>query len=266
MKKSPLELSLILLSHNRLEPIKRAVKSIFDFVETPAELIIIDDNSLPEIKNYLKSIKPAKAVKRVIRHFFHDGINSISRSRNTGINLSNGKFIYFIADDYELTPDSTRILLQSMALSTRIGIVGPLYISKEKDLRFCGSALNIESFPERKISFEDLINMFEVDHITGMIKREVFDKAGLYDERFALRQEDMDFSLRVKQEGFKIFCQPRAAVYHHRDIGSNVVAHDMQSALALYRLKHNITKFKFFKIATTPALSNDFQGLPYTYE
>ncbi len=266
MKKNSLKLSLILLSHNRPESLKKAVKSIFDFVETPSELIIIDDNSLPEVKNYLKSIKPAKAVKKIIIHFFHNGINNISRNRNTGIRLSSGRFIYFIADDYELTPGSTDILLQSISLSPKIGIVGPLYLSDKKELQSCGSILQVESPSARKLSFENLINMLEVDHITGMIRREVFDSAGIYDEKFALRQEDVDFSLRVKQKGFKIFCQPRAAVYHYRDINPNAAAQDMYNALASYRLKHNLTKFKFFKIATSPTLLNDFQGLPYTYE
>lgn len=47
-----------------------------------------------------------------------------------------------------------------------------------------------------------------------LIKREVFEKIGLYNEDYFLYLEDLDFSVRVIKAGFKIIYQPGAVVWH----------------------------------------------------
>jgi len=47
-----------------------------------------------------------------------------------------------------------------------------------------------------------------------LVKKEVFEKTGLYDERYFLYLEDLDLSVRVKNSGFKIIYQPKAVVWH----------------------------------------------------
>ena len=57
----------------------------------------------------------------------------------------------------------------------------------------------------------------ETEFATGcavLIKREVFETTGLYDERYFLYLEDLDLSVRVKNAGFKIIYQPKAIVWH----------------------------------------------------
>lgn len=44
--------------------------------------------------------------------------------------------------------------------------------------------------------------------------RQVFEKVGLFDDRFFLYYEDADWSLRVKQAGFRILFYPRAILWH----------------------------------------------------
>lgn len=47
-----------------------------------------------------------------------------------------------------------------------------------------------------------------------LVKREVFEKIGLYDEEYFLYLEDLDFSVRALKAGFKIIYQPKAVVWH----------------------------------------------------
>jgi len=57
----------------------------------------------------------------------------------------------------------------------------------------------------------------EIDYISGcamMIKRRVFEKIGLFDERYFLYFEDADFCLRAKKAGFKIAVDPKSMVIH----------------------------------------------------
>ena len=57
----------------------------------------------------------------------------------------------------------------------------------------------------------------ETEFATGaamMIKREVFEKVGFFDEKFFLYLEDLDFCTRAKEAGFKIIYVPTALVWH----------------------------------------------------
>ena len=47
-----------------------------------------------------------------------------------------------------------------------------------------------------------------------LVKKEVFEKIGYFDEKYFLYLEDMDFCVRAEKAGFKIFFQPRAVIWH----------------------------------------------------
>lgn len=47
-----------------------------------------------------------------------------------------------------------------------------------------------------------------------LIKREVLEKVGLFDERYYLYYEDSDLSIRSKRAGFKILYAPKAILWH----------------------------------------------------
>lgn len=57
----------------------------------------------------------------------------------------------------------------------------------------------------------------ETDFATGccmLVKKEVFEKAGIFDEKFFLYYEDSDLSERVRKTGYKIIYTPNAMLWH----------------------------------------------------
>jgi len=57
----------------------------------------------------------------------------------------------------------------------------------------------------------------KIDYVSGccmLIKKSVFEKIGLLDEKFFLYFEDADFCLRAKKIGFKIAVEPKSIVLH----------------------------------------------------
>lgn len=58
----------------------------------------------------------------------------------------------------------------------------------------------------------------KIDYVSGccmLVKREVFDTTGLFDERFFLYFEDVDFCIRAKKAGFKVVVEPKASIIHN---------------------------------------------------
>jgi GT2 family glycosyltransferase len=60
-------------------------------------------------------------------------------------------------------------------------------------------------------------NLEQIEFASGcceMIKKEVFEKIGLFDERFFLYYEDNDLSQKARLKNFKIYFQPKAIMWH----------------------------------------------------
>lgn len=62
-----------------------------------------------------------------------------------------------------------------------------------------------------------------IDYVSGccmLIKRQVFETIGLFDERFFLYFEDVDFCIRAKKAGFKVAVEPKAVIIHNLTEGA----------------------------------------------
>jgi GT2 family glycosyltransferase len=84
-----------------------------------------------------------------------------------------------------------------------------------------------------------------------MVKREVFEKIGLFDERYFLYYEESDFCYRAKEAGYKIMYIPKAIVYH-----KNAQTTGLGSPLQDYYITRNRMLFasKFLPLRTRFAL------------
>jgi len=70
----------------------------------------------------------------------------------------------------------------------------------------------------------------ETDFATGccmLVKRRVFEKIGLLDERYFLYWEDNDFCKRAKRAGFKVYFGPKSVVWH-KNAGASGVGGGLQ--------------------------------------
>jgi len=93
----------------------------------------------------------------------------------------------------------------------------------------------------------------EVDFATGacmLVKREVFEKIGYFDEKYFLYLEDMDFCVRAKKAGFKILFEPKAVVWHKNAAsiggsGSNLQDYYFTKSRLLFALKFAKLRTKF---------------------
>lgn len=63
----------------------------------------------------------------------------------------------------------------------------------------------------------DASEPFEVDFALGatmMVRREVLLALGLFDERFFIYCEEVDWQWRIREQGWRVFCVPQARVTH----------------------------------------------------
>jgi GT2 family glycosyltransferase len=64
---------------------------------------------------------------------------------------------------------------------------------------------------------------FQVSYVTGcgmLVRRSVFEKIGLFDERYFMYFEDADFCRRASQAGFEVWVDPQASMWHKVSLSS----------------------------------------------
>jgi GT2 family glycosyltransferase len=70
---------------------------------------------------------------------------------------------------------------------------------------------------------------FAVDHPLGaamMVRWQVTQQVGLLDEEFYMYCEEIDWCMRIKQAGWKIYCVPRAEVVHYAGQSTGQIGED----------------------------------------
>ncbi len=204
-----------------VESIKKAVLGITDW-----ELVIVDDNSEDGTKWLTASdleIANAKIIHNSTREM-------LVRSRNGGFKNSGGKYILFIDDDNVVTEKMIELLLNFAKENDTYGIIGPSmcylesqkkYLDFQKINLFTGKTSGEIDNTEQAVCDSDGIpNAF-------LIKREVFEKCGQFDEAMIQTFTEPDFAFRVRKFGYRCGIVKKAEICH------NVFASDDLSARAL---------------------------------
>ena len=188
------------------------------------EIIVVDNAS---------KINPVPAwlSKYPYVNFIRSEINlGFAGGNNLGIKQASGDYLFLINNDTEIAKGLIETLVSTLDEHPEVGMVSPKikYFEKPDMLQYAGYT-PMNYFTARN----SCIGQFEIDrgqydHVTGvtgfahgaamMVKREAIDKAGLMSENFFLYYEEMDWSDRIKREGYKVWVNMQALVYHKESI------------------------------------------------
>lgn len=187
-------------------------------VEVEVLLLNNDDEALDEIPSELES-------KLNLQILELGGNIGFGRAHNAGFRLSQGEFVLFLNPDTKVLSGALEQLLDVILKDGNIGIVGPVLLDSRGYVQpdCFGSRQTPLSTIKKKIfrdSFQ-LANLgeetFETDWISGgamLVRRDVFEKMGGFDENIFMYFEDVELCLRAKKQGSKIAVNPKAFVLH----------------------------------------------------
>jgi GT2 family glycosyltransferase len=90
--------------------------------------------------------------------------------------------------------------------------------------------------------FDDSLEPVPVEAISGaclMIKREIFERLGGFDERYFMYSEDIDLGFKVHQAGYKCYYVPPATVIHYGGGSSQ----NARSAFSSVMIRESVYRF-----------------------
>lgn len=240
----------IILTHEDIEKTVACLKAVHKQVELPYRIVLCDNGSGNEYADVILNewIKIAKEQKldEPVEVYATDTSRAklvfLRLEENKGVGGGFNEALRFLLYDMEcqafwvMHHDTEP---QSYALSAllehvqnekndKIGLVGTTLIYKESDLQECagggywrkwaGKAKNLDCGYDKYSHSEHAEVVRKLDYVNGascLITRELINAIGLYEERFYMFYEDVEYGLRAKKAGFSLNWAPGARVYHH---------------------------------------------------
>jgi GT2 family glycosyltransferase/tetratricopeptide (TPR) repeat protein len=224
------QVDIVLCVHNALEDVKECLTSIQRHTKVDYRLLIVDDGSQPETRDFLKSWVQDVSVATLFRN---ETAGGYTKAANIGLRASNGDYIILLNSDTIVTPGWIEKLVECATSRKNIGIVGPLSNCASwqsiPEIFDKNGGWMINNIPEG-YSLETLSDIVanvsdkafpSVNFVNGfcyMIKRAVIDTIGWLDEEsfpYGYGEEN-DFSIRARKAGFKLAIADHAYVYHSK--------------------------------------------------
>jgi GT2 family glycosyltransferase len=223
-------LSTIIVNYNAGSLLRKCVDSL---LACPLDIkIIVVDNASSDAS--LDGLQDLSQVC-VIRNQANVGF---AAACNIGVQASSAPFLLFLNPDCVVAPDTLRTLLASLQSGDRVGMVGGLLVNEDGTEQGGGRravptpwrafvrAFGLQRFANRwpKLFYDFHLHKqplpdspIEVEAISGacvLVKRDVMEDVGLWDEGYFLHCEDLDWCMRFRQKGWKILFVPSAQVTH----------------------------------------------------
>lgn len=208
---------VVTLNWNLEDETAACVESVLE-AGVPAErIVVVDNGSRPEAVEALAArLGPALHLLRNDRNLgFAAGMNVGLRHA-----LAQGAgSILVLNNDTVVAPTMVQVLLEAEAQLGGPGILGPAiyhFADPERLWRLGDSRHRWLPMP-RPAKLPPDLSPFPVDYVTGcamLVRREVFERVGPFDERYFMYFEDADLCRRARDAGFRVWCVPRARMWH----------------------------------------------------
>jgi len=183
--------SVVIPTHNRKLMLKRALDSVLNQTLKEIEVIVVDNASVDGTEVMVKSIPDGR-----ISYFRHEINEGGPAARNTGIKKAKATLISLLDDDDEWFPEKLALqVAQIKNAETKIGLV---YAGSEIYDETTQKILRVHSPRYRGRVYEQLLLNNILSSASMLIKKECFDKVGVFDETLTSCQ-DWDMWLRIAE-------------------------------------------------------------------
>ena len=181
-----MKISVIIPTYNRRNTLERAIDSVLSQTFKPFEIIIVDDGSEDGTRNWVQEAYPS------IKYIYQSN-NGVSSARNKGIRSSRGSWIALLDSDDEWMPEK---------LEDQV-----IFINENPGSLFCHTneiwirnGVRVNQMKKHKKYGGDIfkycLDMCRISPSSSLIKKEVFEDVGLFDESLTVC-EDYDLWLRI---------------------------------------------------------------------
>ncbi len=228
------EVSIIIPTKDRSDILRKCIETIKKkTIYNNYEIIIVDNNSKDiRTKDYLKNISKLNNIKTLK----YENPFNFSAINNYAARNSNSEYLLFLNNDVEvISPEWLSAMLEH-AQRRDVGAVGCKLAYPNNTIQHAGVILGVTGTPglpgvaghshkhlpnEARGYFHRPHTIQDLSAVTAacmMVRKDVFEKVGGFDENLGVAFNDVDLCLKIRQKGYLIVYTPYAKLYHHESL------------------------------------------------
>ena len=199
-------ISIIILAFEKLGLLINTLEKIKLNTKVEHEIIIIDNsNKDSSTRKFIKTLQNKENYKIILNE-----INSgFAKGVNQGIKIAKGDYICLLNDDTEVSENWLTLMLKHFETKDRRG--------KKRKVGAVAPMSDVVMGWQKISAYKDFDDEHDVPFLIGLcllIPKKVLDKIGLLDEQFFFGEEDLDWSMRATDKGYKLIIAQDVFVRH----------------------------------------------------
>ena len=214
--------SIVIPFRDRPELLGNCLRSLRLSTFRNVEIVLVDNGSeRPATGRLLARIGAKRAVKLVSR----PGRFNFSLLCNAGAAAASGDHLVFLNNDTEVLSDRWLERMLSLAADPAVGVVGATLLYPDRTVQHAGMLPRSDGMwihPHRGAPVESLPpEVQSVPAVTAaclMIRRDLFDTIGGFDESLPVTLNDVDLCRRVRDRGKLVVVTPKARLLHYEGL------------------------------------------------
>ena len=256
-----IDVSVVIVNYNVKHFADQCLRSIYASQGNLAiEIFLVDNASTDGSIEYLQDI-----YQEVVFIINEDNLG-FGRANNIALRKAKGRYLLILNPDTLLGEDSLGAMVDYMDNSPAVGAMGPMILTRDGSfdisskrglptpwVAFCRLSGLARLFPRTKLFgrynllYLDQDKIAEVDALAGscmIVRREVYECIGGFDEDFFMYGEDIDWCHRIKLNGWQVHYAPVTKIVHFK--GESTRRSDINRDHAFYGAMHLFVE-KHFK-------------------
>ena len=252
-----MDVSITIVSYKEnLDILKRCLDSIESSTDVDYEVFVVDNANNPAVKGLLKIYERAEYIANPANNGFAAAVNQ-------GIKQSTGEFILLLNPDTEFEPHVLKTMVDHMRKDQDVGIGSciirypngdlqdsirrfPRMLDQIQILLKVPHIMNTRSINRYMMRDVDPLKTQKVDSIMGAfmwISKPLIEEVGLFDERYFIWFEEVDYCKMAHDAGFTIKHYGDVEIIHHKGHSFSKVATRrkqkwMRTSFRKYARKH----------------------------
>jgi len=270
-KTKGLKLSICIVTDSQLQKSRSCLKSIYRHrPDCDFEIIFLDNASVNSIHKMVEKEFPD------VRLIINDRKHSFGHNYNKTLRLAKGRFVLILNDDTEILDDAINRSLSFMKSRNDVGILGAQQLLPDGNiLRSCSRSFpTLETYTWEKLFMTHLFprsrrfsklyygnwdkkDSRQVDQVSGafmLVRKEIIDELGGFDENISFYYEDTDLCRRITDAGWRIWYAADCQILHHHGsslrtrIRSRAKIEEFRSAVYYFKKYDELENYNLMKL------------------
>ncbi len=226
----PGKVSVIIPTKDKQDLCKVILESLFNLTNYPDyEVLLIDNNSTEQaFFDFVKEWQTKEPLR--FKYIRDTGEFNFSRLMNSGAAAASGTYLLLLNNDTEvLHADWMNALVEQCQFQSN-GAIGAKLLYPNNTIQHAGVIIGLggiaghtfvgfdKDAPGYFYYLKCINNYSAVTAACVMVRKNVFDEVGGFEEELAVEFNDVDFCLKLKTKGYNNIYLPHVMLYHYESI------------------------------------------------